>query len=259
MKHLTFLKAVLKTQCKLILAFKLSLFLKIIAIVIRQGLFIVTWGFFFNRYISIEGWGFSQALAMFGIISFGIGFVELFFYGLRELPFLIETNQLDNYITQPKNILLNVAISKGDITAISEIIYGLLLLFVSGYLFTELKLVILVLPLSIFFIFSLYLYLSSIGFFIKNSQGFVRELYQNANVIISQPSSAYRGFFKIFTLTILPTAYLNFFPVEFLINHHIKDIFLAYLGSLLFLALACLFFYKGLKRYESSSIISYKY
>ncbi len=259
MKNLTFLKIILKTQCKLNLAFRLSFLVKIIAMIIRQGLYIVTWGFFFNKYVSINGWGFHQTIAMFGIISFGIGFVELFFHGLREIPFLIENNQLDNYITQPKNILLNVALSKGNISAISEIIYGLLLLFASGYLISEFVLIIFILPLSVFFIFSLYLYLSSIGFFIKNSQGFIRELYYNANVIISQPSSAYKTFFKIFTLTIFPIAYLNYFPVEFLITHQIKNIFLAYIGSLLFLIFACLFFYKGLKRYESNSIISQKY
>lgn len=259
MNNIRYLLTVLSIQCKLDIALKLSFLIKVGALILKQGLFIIMWGFFFNKYLLVDGWNFSQMLAMYGLISFGIGFVETVFYGIRDLPSLIDTNQIDNYLVQPRNVLLGIALSKGDIAAFTEAIYGLGLLLVSGYLISDLFWLLILLPLSIMFIFSLYLYLSSVAFFLKNSHGFVRELYQNANIVATQPNSAYRGMLKFLTLTVLPTAYLSFFPIEFLRTHSFENILLAYVGTIVFLSVACFVFYKGLARYESGSNISYKY
>lgn len=259
MNNLRFLRTALLLQLKLNFALKLSFFIKVGAIVLRQGLFLFMWGFFFNRYHSINGWNFQEMLAMYGVIAFGIGFVEMVFYGIRDLPVLIENNQLDNFLTQPRNILINVALSKGDLSAASEIIYGLLLLLISGYLTSELFILFMILPLSILFVFSLYLYLNTVAFFMKNSQGFVKDLMQNANIVATQPNSAYQGLLKIITMTVLPVSYLSFFPIEFLRTHHFLNLLYAYSGTTVFFISSCWFFYKGLSRYESSSIVFQRY
>jgi len=256
---LRFIKTALLTQCKLNLVLKLSFLLKLLAVVLKHGLFLLTWMFFFNRYVNIVGWGFSEMLAMYGFFSFGVGVVEMFFYGLRDLPHMVDTNLLDNYLTQPRSVLLNVALAKGDIVAFSEIINGLLLLGISNYLKSDLFFLFFLLPLSALFIFSLHLYLSSISFFVKNSREFVRELYRNATIIAGQPNSAYKGALKILTLTLIPTAYLSFFPIEFLRTHNNLLFLCAYLGTFVFFGFAWWFFYLGLSRYESSSVFSNKY
>ena len=259
MKKLNYLQSALRSHYKLALTLKVSFLTNIIAIIVKQGLFILTWGFFFNKYISVGGWEFTEMLAMYGLVSFGIGFVEMIFYGVRNISFLVETNQIDYFLIQPRNILLNIALSKGDVTAFSEIIYGFLLLFISGYLKTNLLWLFFLLPTSAIFIFSLYLYLGSISFFLKNSQGLIGELYRNANIVATQPNSAYRGLFKLFTLTVLPVSYLSFFPIEFLRTHVMSYLILSYLGTLIFFGTASWVFYKGLSRYESGSTLSYKY
>lgn len=256
---MTYLRTAFLTQIRLALSLRFAFLLKLASILVRQGLVIVMWGLFFNRYITVEGWHFGEMLAMYGLIAFGIGCVEMLFYGLRDLPFLIETNQLDYYITQPKNLLLNIALSKGDISAFSEIFYGLILLGLSGYLTSDTLRLLLLLPIAILFIFSLYLYVGSVAFYVKNAPGFIRELFSNANIIATQPNSAYSGLFKLFTLTFLPVAYISFFPIEYLRTHTIKTLGIAYLGTSLFFIIACQFFYLGIRRYESGNLITYKY
>ncbi len=253
-----FIKKALQTQVKLNVILKLSFLVKVLSIFLKQGLFLVTWSFFFYKYGEVDGWTFRELIAMYGIISFGVGTVEMFFYGVREIPMYVETNQIDNFLLQPRNVLLNIALSKGDVVAFSEIVYGLILMGLSGYM-TKGYMLYFLLPLSPLFIFSLFLYLSSVSFYMQNSFGFVRELYQNANIVATQPASAYRGFFKVITLTVLPTAYISFFPIESLRLHAYKSLLISYAGALTFFLIACLFFYRGLRQYESSSTISYKY
>ena len=248
-----FLKAALCINFKLSVSLRVAFLITLCIIIVKHSLYLVAWNFFFARYKTIQGWNFDEMLLMYGIVSFSIGIVEVFFYGLRELPKMIEMHQLDVFLLQPKNLILNIAMSKGDISAIGEIILGILLMIYSGYFLSPA--ILLVAFLGPIFIFSLYLYLSSFSFFITNSTHFVRELYQNANIIATQPNSAYRGIFRIFTLTLLPTAFISFFPIEYFRTGLLQHLFLASLGTGIFFSIACWLFYCGLKRYESGSNI----
>ncbi len=243
-----------KTNFRLSITLKISFIITIFIVIAKQPLFLIAWKSFFGKYHIVQGWDFKDMALMYGIVSFGIGFVEVFFYGLRELPRLIETHQLDVYLLQPKNLILNIALSKGDITALGEIILGILLMSYSGYLLSFT--IILIAFLAIVFIFSLYLYLSSMRFFVQNGTNFVRELYQNANIVATQPNSAYRGLFKIFTMTLLPTAFMSFYPVEFLRTGLLENLYFATLGTFLFFLGAQLLFKLGLRRYESGNDIA---
>jgi len=245
------------TNFKLSVALKISFLITLLIVLVKQALFLVAWKFFFAKYHTVHGWDFKEMLLMYGIVSFGIGFVEIFFYGLREIPRLIETHQLDVYLLQPKNLILNIAMSKGEITSLGEVILGILLISYSGYLFSAA--IILILLLAIVFIFSLYLYLSSIRFFVPNGTNFVRELYQNANIVATQPNSAYRGLFKIFTMTLLPTAFISFYPIEFLRTGLLENLLFATLGTFAFFAGAQFLFKLGLKYYESGNNIVHRY
>lgn len=248
-----FLKTAICTNFKLSVALRAAFLITLCIVIAKHLLYLVTWNVFFARYKTVQGWNFEEMLLMYGIVSFSIGIVEVFFYGLKELPRMIEMHQLDVFLLQPKNLILNVAMSKGDISAIGEVILGILLMIYSGYFLSPA--IVLVGFLGPVFIFSFYLYLSSLAFFITNSTNFIRELYQNANIVATQPNSAYRGLFRIFTLTLLPTAFISFFPIEYFRTGLLQYLFLTALGTGIFFSTACWIFYCGLKRYESGSNI----
>jgi len=248
-----FLMAAMRINFRLSIALRAAFLITVSIVIAKHCLYLLSWNFFFTRYKTIQGWNFEEMLLMYGIVSFSIGIVEVFFYGLKEFPRMVEMQQLDVFLLQPKNIILNIAMSKGDISAIGEVVLGILLIGYSGYLFSPE--ILFIAFLGTIFIFSLYLYLSSIALFMTNSTNFVRELYQNANIVATQPNSAYRGVFRIFTLTLLPTAFISFFPVEYLRTGLIHHLLFASFGTSAFFIIACAVFYYGLKRYESGSSI----
>lgn len=253
-KIMRFLLTAFWVNLKLSLSMRLSFVITIFIVAVKHSFFLISWKYFFARYNILQGWNYSEMLLMYGIVSLSIGFVEVFFYGLREMPKMIETSQIDIFLLQPKNMLLNVAISKGDITALGEMVLGFLLMGFSGYLRYPTMLIIV--ALAILFIFSLYLYLSCLAFFMKNTTSFIRELYQSANLLMTQPSSSYHRLFKIFAVTLLPTAFVSFFPVEYMRTNLIKYLLFTSIGTFTFFSLASWLFKLGLKRYESSNIIA---
>lgn len=256
--HLKFLYTLMMTNFRLSLALKGAFYFTIIITVLKQLLFLLAWRFFFLKYQVVQGWNFDSMLLMYGTVCFSIGVVEAFFYGLKDLPRMIENGQLDTFLLQPKNVVLNVAMSKGDMASFGEIVTGIVVIAYSGYLQQSPLMVITILILGSIFVFALLLYLSCIAFFLKDSFDFIRELNLNAIIVASQPNIAYRGLLKMLTFTILPVAFLSFFPIEYLRTGLWKYLLFSALGTAVFFATAYGIFNLGLKRYESGNMIAFR-
>lgn len=128
----------------------------------------------------------------------------------------------------------------------------------SAYLLKTFPMILLILVIGCLFIFSLFLYLGCIGFWMKDANEFVLELILNAVVIATQPNAAYHGAFKMFTLSILPVAFLSLFPIEFFRTGLLKYLLITLSGTILFFGIVCRLFYCGLKRYESGKLVLYR-
>jgi len=252
MNFFRFLITALRTNFRLSIACKATFIVNVVVGIIKHGFFLAAWMFFFDLYEDIHGWTFRNLLLVYGLISIGIGTIEVFFYGLREIPQIVESHMLDSYLVQPQNIILNIALSKGHIASLSDLITGLIAIIYSS---VPVFSFILLLPLSIIFMFALYLYIGSLIFFIKNSSELIKELYRNAIIIATQPNAAYNGLLKSLTLTILPVGFLSFFPVNFTKTSDYLYLVISYAGTLSFLAISWMLFYQGLKRYESGHLL----
>jgi len=257
--HIKFLYTLMMTNFRLSLALKGTFYFTIIITILKQVLFLTAWRFFFLKYQVVQGWNFNSMLLGYGSVCFSMGVVEAFFYGLKDLPRMIENGQLDTFLLQPKNVVLNVAMSKGDMASFGEIVTGIAVITYSGYLEQSPLMVITILILGTIFIFSLLLYLSCIAFFMKDSFDFIRELNLNAIIVASQPNVAYRGLLKMLTFTILPVAFISFFPIEYLRTGLWKYLLFSALGTAAFFAVANALFNLGLKRYESGNIIAFRH
>lgn len=254
-----FLYTLMMNNFRLSLALKGTFYFTIVLTVVKQLLFLLVWRFFFIKYQVVQGWHFNSMLLMYGSVCFSIGVVEAFFFGLKDLPKMIETGQLDTFLLQPKNVVLNVAMSKGDMAAFGEIVTGIVVIAYSGYLQQSPFMVGAILLLGTVFIFSLLLYISCIAFFMKDSFDFIRELNLNAIIVASQPNVAYRGMLKMLTFTVLPVAFLSFYPIEYLRTGLWKYLLFSALGTAIFFAVAYSIFHLGLKRYESGNIIAFRH
>lgn len=258
MSQLKFLWMSMFTHLKVSMASRTTFILTICITVLKQVLFLTGWKFFFEKYQMVEGWRFDHMLVMYGTACFGAGWIDTFCYGLKELPNMIITSQIDNFLLQPKNIILNVSFSKGNVSSISEVITGIIIIAYSGFLLSALPTIITILTMSVFFLFALYLYLSSLAFFINDAQDFIKELIQNALIMAGQPMAAYHGVLKMLTFSLLPVAFMSYFPIEFIRTGLWRNLCFSVLGTFIFFMVACRLFYSGLKRYESGNLLIFR-
>ena len=69
------------------------------------------------------------------------------------------------------------------------------------------------------------------------------------------PEGIFKGIVKIILFTILPIGFVNYIPVRILSSFDI-NLFIITIGiTALFIVIAFVIFYKGLKRYSSSNLM----
>ncbi len=132
---------------------------------------------------------------------------------------------------------------------------GVLLIAYSGYFASALWIVLLLMVITTLCMFTLLLYLSCIAFFMQNASDFIKELNLNAIIVAGQPNAAYSGAFKIFTFTILPVAFLSYFPVEYFRTGLWHYLLVTFAGTGIFFGIAYSLFKYGLRRYESGNMM----
>ncbi|MCP3659444.1 MAG: hypothetical protein GY830_03650 [Bacteroidetes bacterium] len=250
MRFINFIWVSIVTCLKYSFSLKLNLFFSIILIGLRQFAFLFAWRSFFKNFTSIGGWDFNDFILMYGIVAISAGITDLFFFGLRELPNIIESKRIDYLLIQPKNIILKIAISKIEISGIGEVITGFLLILYSGYFSKFPFYIFLIIILTSIIVFSLYLYLSCIAFFIKNAESIVMGLRGICFIASGQPNSGYSGFLKFITCSILPVAFWSFFPVEFIRTGNLKFLIITFLGTFSLLFVTIIIFNLGIRRYK---------
>ena len=255
---LNFLLSVIKTNFRLSLSRKTDLLFSIIAGVIIHLANILTWNEFFRSYKEINGWTIHDLILLKGLLTCSVASVNLLFKGLRDIPQIVSYGLLDTYIVQPKNTLLKLAVSKFDVSALGDLMLGFAMIGYSGYA-TKLPFYVLgFITLGVFYFFGFYVVLGSIAFFFRGSISNIEALRILSGILCSQPVSGYTGIVKIVTMTILPVAYVAFFPIEFLRTLDVSYLLISVMGvfSLFFFSIAL--FGIALRRYESGSTMMAK-
>ena len=103
---------------------KFTFFSNIIFMIINNGCFLIQWIILYALRDGIGGYSFRQILLLWGLAAGTFGFSHFFFKNSYGLSSAINEGRLDNYLVQPKNVLLSLITSNVDVSAMGDILYG---------------------------------------------------------------------------------------------------------------------------------------
>ena len=86
---------------------KVTFISNIIFMIINNGSFIIQWIILYSLRDDVGGYSFKQVLLLWGITSFTFGISRFFFKEAFQLTETINNGKLDNYLVQPKNVLIS--------------------------------------------------------------------------------------------------------------------------------------------------------
>lgn len=239
--------------------YRVSFLTQVFGMLINDIALIVIWLIFFQKFPSINGWQFQDTAMLLALTTVNFAFVMIFARGAFELSKTIARGELDYYLSFPKNVLWHALVSKTSISAIGDLLFGIIIFFFSGNISLEKFILFIVIGfLTALILLNFIVITQSIAFFVGNFEEAAEQMLHALLGFALYPQTVFYGALKIIMFTIIPAFFIATLPVQ-LLQHFDWKLFLILIGFWILTSLIAVFIFKrGLRRYESGNLINVK-
>lgn len=257
MKHLKIFSCYFRLNLASSLEYRASFFTQVIGMVISNSSFILFWWITFSQIGgTIAGYQFKDVLFIWAVTSTGFGLGHILFANASNLTNLIVSGELDTFLLQPCNILLNLLCSRTSLSAYGDFIYGLIImcLFYTNNLWAWLWFLCGALICGVLLT-AVTLIAHTLSFYWGDASmvgQFATEFIINFSIY---PEKIYGPFVRVLMYSIIPAGIAVHIPLRMFHSFALPQLLMALVGVALYCFLAGLFFYRGLRRYESGNVI----
>lgn len=238
------------------LEYKTSFVLKVIMMILNDAFFILQWYIIFNIVDSIAGYDFNDVILIWGLSAGSYGFAHVLFGNAFHIDEMVHDGRLDVYLTQPKNVLINICSSYSSVSAIGDILYSFVALFIIGAPWWWFIVIIPVIILGSLIYAGCIVTFQSLSFYVKRG-GAVAEMISSACTLFgTYPGPIFKGFAKIILYTIIPVGFMIFTPAEYIfMSFNIYGVLIFVVAAFFWVLAAFITFNVGLKKYNSGSLM----
>ncbi len=223
--------------------------------ILNDASFILQWIVLYALKDNVGGYTFNQVLLLWGIAAGTYGFSHFFFESAFNLSDTINNGKLDAFLVQPKNVLISTITMSISASAIGDLAYAYIMLFVFGFTIKNFLLFTLFCFTGSLIIVSIAIILGSLSFWFNKSDVIADTGNSLLTNFATYPDGIFKGITKILFYTILPLGYVAYMPVQILSSFNIKLFILVISITIMFITLAVITFYRGLRRYSSSNLM----
>lgn len=234
---------------------KTTFFMNVVFMILNNACFIVQWVILFSLRDNIGGYGLKQVLLLWGLTSSTFGISHFFFESAYKLSDTINTGKLDAFLVQPKNVLLSTITASISTSAIGDMIYGVIVLFIYGFSLKTFLLFVTFAVTGSLMLTAIAVILGSLSFWFNKSD-FIAD---TGNSLMTQfstyPDGIFKGVVKILLYTLIPVGLTVYIPTSIIVRFDIYLFLLVIAVTVILVSLSFLIFYKGLKKYSSSNLM----
>ncbi|TCS37588.1 ABC transporter permease [Reinekea marinisedimentorum] len=205
--------------------YKLNAILVSLAVFLREGATIAVIYFMLLRFGSINGWEMYELLFLYSYIFFTYGLFILFFTGLRDFEGLVRIGSFDRYLLRPRGLIFQIIVAKVDwFAAIGHGSLGLLLFLYSAFQvnvsWSAINITYCALAIigGVLIQAAIFLLMASLSFTFISVSNLRQILYWNTRKFAGYPISIFHASIKILLIYIVPFAFVNYFPSQFLLH-----------------------------------------
>lgn len=235
---------------------KVTFISNILFMILNNACFIIQWIIIYSLKDNIGGYSFKQIILLWGFAALTYGISRFFFIDSFDLSDIINSGKLDNYIVQPKNVLIQSITSSVEVSALGDMIYAMIMLFIYGFSFKNLILFLFCGICGALVIVSVATMLASLSFWFGKTDMIAYTINGLMINFATYPEGIFKGIVKIMFYTVLPLGLTTYIPVQVVSNFKWYYLIYILIGTIVFVSLAFLVFYKGLKRYSSTNLMN---
>ncbi len=250
----------LGAQFRATLEYQSDFWVLVVAAVLTQAAGLLLIATIFERVPRIHGWGVWEVVLIFGMMIFARGVTELVAEGTWGMATLVNTGELDQMLLRPFSCLLQVCAYRVGMNSLGNLTVGIGLI-VSAVARLDVDwspprvfLAILLLVSSLVLKVALTVLANSTSFWLRGRINTFASSLNQLGELARYPLTIYPAVLRATLATVLPFAFIGFFPVSFVLDHGT----LAWVGLLTPLVAGCAaaaavaVFRQGLKRYEGA-------
>lgn len=236
--------------------YKTSFIMQMLIMILNDLFFIIQWVIIFSIVDDIAGYGFNEIMLLWAISAGSYGIAHAFFGGTFRIKDFVYDGKLDVYLTQPKNVLINVCCSATEVSALGDIAYSFVVLVIIGAKWWWYLAIIPIIILGGLLYVAMYVVYSSLAFYIRRGDSVATAIEGALLKTDKYPLAIFNSVTKWILFTIIPAAFFTLIPATHILLGFDIYWILGYVGFVaLWIIAAFICFHKGLKRYNSGSLM----
>jgi len=235
--------------------YRVAFISQVIGMILNNGSFIIQWIILFSLQSHFGGYLFEDVMLIWAVAAGAYGLNRIIFGNSINISNYVLTGKLDSYLVQPKNVLLNLIVSRSSASAIGDLLYGYIVIFIVGFTLESIALYTILILIGAIIFTAFTIIMQSLAFWLGRAEGIAAGV-ENAMLMPSTyPEGLFSGVVKTILFTVIPVGYMVYLPVRILRQFDILTM-LSLLGfTALIVVIAVFIFYRGLKRYSSSNLM----
>jgi ABC-2 type transport system permease protein len=254
--YLQLAAAYTRLNCKIQLEYRGAFVSQAGAMIFNDCCWVAFWSFFFTNFQVVNGWGSAEIITLWAMSAAGYGLGHALFGNSLHLSGMIARGELDAWLLYPRTLLPHIVLGRMNVSSVGDAIFGyaVYLAFARPDAPHLLMFVFLTFSIALLFV-SFTVITASLSFFLGNAES-LSEQWRFAMVTFSTyPAALFNGTAKVFLYTLIPAAFVSYYPIEALRKLSLADAGISLAGALAVTAVAMLVFQIGLNRYESGNAI----
>lgn len=245
--------------------YKLNACIQAFTVFLRESVNIIVMYITLMYFDNINGWDKFDLLFLYSLLYITYGILLIFCTGIRDFEKIVIRGEFDRILLRPRGVLFQIIVNDVDWFAV----LGHGGLGISLFIFSANNVGIEWNLVNIFYyviaIFcgtviqaSLFLFFAALTFYTIKSDGVKGILYWNMRKIAGYPISVFKKEIQIIIIFVVPFAFVNYFPAQYLIrNNDLNEypLVLLYLSPIIaaiYVTIAYLFWKWSLKKYTST-------
>ena len=234
---------------------KTSFIMNIVFMILNNASFIIQWIVIYTIRKDVGGYTFNQILLLWAIAASTYGFSHFVFKKSFLLSDIITNGKLDSFLVQPKNVLIAVITTDVEVSALGDILYGYIVLFISGITVTKFLLFTMFSITGALVVTDIAVILGSLSFWFGKAD-MIADTGNSLMVnFATYPDGIFKGLTRILLLTVIPVGLTSYFPVWIMTEFDLKLTLIVIGVTIILTALTFVIFYRGLRRYSSSNLM----
>lgn len=248
--------AMVAANAQAALEYRVAFASQVLAMLINDAVWLVFWLAYFGRFPIVHGWSRLDVVTMWAVVGSGIGLGAAVAGNALRLAGMISSGQLDFYLAMPRPVLPHLLVSRMDVTAPGDVLFGWVVfgLMVHPGAGQWLLFATFSLTTAAIFVASTVL-AQSLAFWLGDAEGLAGQLWNALAAFSTYPTVIFHGPVKLLLFTVLPAGFIAYVPVR-VIQRFAWGPFLAVLGFTALIVIAAVaVFGAGLRRYESGNLL----